>query len=430
MLFGDFMMGARSRLLPPSLPFRFFGAAVFFHIAAWALLTVFADDAVGFVGGSGHVLAALHMITLGVLAMTAMGAAFQLLPVATKRPVRSVRACKAVFWLFVPGVAVLAHGMGHQTPLAQAIGGTLVVAALVLFGLLVADNLRRVSDMRVVTDHTWIALGSLALLGSLGAVLLADFRFGFLPDHRAVATAHGVIAAYGFMGMLAMGFSFILLPMFALSPPPDSTLGKRSAWLGGAALVLALAGLVHGIAPLVFVAGALGLGSAALHLRAMGKVLSGRMRKRLGDSFVLVRLAWVMMPLSIVIGLLAVAGVASDRTGPLFGFVLVFCWLLSFLMGVLQRIMPFLASMHSVRKGIKPVLVSALTADRPLRLHLICHCTALALVAAGILSGETLLVRIGAAAGLIGALSFASFAVLLWRRMRQHLNQVTQTPEK
>ena len=34
----DMMMGARSRLLPPSIPFRFFGAALVFHAAAWAVL--------------------------------------------------------------------------------------------------------------------------------------------------------------------------------------------------------------------------------------------------------------------------------------------------------------------------------------------------------------------------------------------------------
>lgn len=431
MLFGDFMMGARSRLLPMSIPLRFFGAAVLFHIAAWGLLLGSANDAPGFMGGLSHLLASLHFVTLGVLAMTGMGAAFQLLPVATKRPVRSEAACKAAFWLMVPGLLALGHGMGHGDYAVLALGGILVVLALGLFGLLVAHNLRRVKDMRVVTDQAWIALGFLALLLILAALLVADYALGgFLPDHQAVALAHGVVAAYGFMGLLAMGFSFILVPMFCLAPPPDVKLGRRAGWLAGIAVLLAMAGLIHGIKPLVLLGGLLGLTASGLHLRAMAKVMKSRMRKQLGDSFLLIRLAWVMMPTSIVVGLLAALGVAPDRTGPLFGFLLVFGWLLTFLLGILQRILPFLASMHSVRPGVKPALVSALTADKPLRLHLVFHVMALALVSAGLAGQVGLLVRIGAACGLIAAISYALSAAHVGYVLRKHISNQSQPSEK
>ena len=420
-MFGDFMMGARSRLLSPSVPFRFFAAAAFLQLPAWAVLALFAPDAPGFMGGMGHVLTSLHLVTLGVLTMTAMGASFQLLPVATKRPVRSVTACKAVFWLFLPGVLALVHGMGHQDQVILAIGGGCVVTAIALYAALLADNLRRVSDMRVVTDHAWIALGALLLLAGLGGALIADFAWGFLPDHRGIAIAHGVVAGYGFMGMLLMGFSFVLIPLFGLSQPPDATLGRRSAWIGAAAVLAAMAGLAHGLPFLVFLGGFLGLISAALHLRAIAKLMKTRMKKSLGDSFILIRLAWVLFPASIVVGLLAFAGVVSDRTGPLFGFLLIFGWLLTFLMGVMQRILPFLASMHSVKKGCKPVLVSALTANRPLRVHLVCHCLALILVSAGLASAQPALIRAGAVVGFIGAAAFLLFAVLVWRRLSLHL---------
>lgn len=428
MMFGDFMMGARSRLLPPSVPFRFFAVAALLQVPAWIVLAVFAADAPAFMGGLGHILTSLHMITLGVLLMTAMGASFQLLPVATKKPVRSVAACKLVFWLYLPGLVLLVHGMGHQDQIFLSLGAGLTVAGIALFAFLLADNLRRVSDMRVVTDHAWIALTALVLLAVLGSVLVADFAFGFLPDHHGVALAHGVVAAYGFMGMLAMGFSFVLIPLFGLSPPPNEKLGRRSAWIGGVAILLAMAGLVHGLTPLVFLAGGLGLISAGLHLYAMALVMKSRMKKALGVSFIMIRLAWVLFPVSIVIGLLAAAGVAVDCTGPLFGFILVFGWLLTFLLGVQQRILPFLASMHSVKKGVKPILVSTLTADRPLRLHMVCHCAALLCTAVGLAWQIAWLVRLGAVTGAIGAVSFLVFATMVWRRLYQHLqNRVPQS---
>lgn len=431
MLFGDFMMGARSRLLPMSIPLRFFSAAVLFHAAAWGLLLGFAPDAPGFMGGLGHLLASLHFVTLGVLSMTGMGAAFQLLPVATKRPLRSEFACKAAFWLMLAGVLALGHGMGHGDVLPLALGGVLVVFALMLFAFLVADNLRRVGDMRVVTDQAWIAVAALLVALTLAALLVADYAVGgILPDHHAVALAHAVVAAYGFMGILAMGFSFVLVPMFCLAPPPDTKNGLRAGWLAGVAVLLAALGVALSLLPLLLLGGGLGLVATGLHLWVMAKVMKSRMRRQLGDSFLLIRFAWCMMPLSILLGLAAALGLAPDRTGPLFGFVLVFGWLLTFLLGILQRILPFLASMHSVRPGVKPILVSVLTADKPLRLHLLAHLAAIVVVAAGLAGQWIMLVRLGAGLGLLGALSYAAFAAHVGLTLRKHINQKPQDSEK
>ncbi len=420
-MFADFLGGARGRLLPASVPFRFFGAAVVFHVAAWALLLLYGDQLPGFEGGPGPLLSALHLVTLGVLAMTAMGAAFQLLPVATKKPLRSVVACKVSFWMFCSGLLALLHGMATVAQPSMELGGGLMVAGLTVYAAVIADNLRRVSDMRVVTDHAWTAMASLVTLALFGLLLIGDFAGGYLPDHRGLAIAHAVVAAYGFMGMLALGFSFVLVPMFGLSPPADARLGQRAAWLAAGALVVTVAGLAAAMPALVFAGGVLGLAATGMHLRAMFKVMKSRMKKQLGGSFVLIRLGWVLMPVSIGLGLAAAAGLGASWSATLFGFVLVFGWLLSFLTGVLQRILPFLASMYSVAPGVKPVLVSRLTAERPLKIHLICHCLALTLIAGGIVSGQGLLVRLGAAAGLTGAAAFAGFAGLVWFRLARHL---------
>ena len=81
---GQFLASARSRLLPASIPLRFFGAAVVFHLLAWLALLPGAQALPRFDGGLGWPLAALHLITLGVLVMSAIGASLQLLPVAVR----------------------------------------------------------------------------------------------------------------------------------------------------------------------------------------------------------------------------------------------------------------------------------------------------------------------------------------------------------
>src|SRR5574341_1251203 len=146
---------ARSRLLPMSVPFRFFGAAVAFNALAWAALLAGARDLPSFPGGLGLPFAALHLATLGVLAMAAVGATLQLFPVATRQPVRSIGAAKAVWWLLVPGVAVFTGGAAAYAPRVLAPGGALVVAALAVYAALLARNLWQARGMPVVVAHGW-----------------------------------------------------------------------------------------------------------------------------------------------------------------------------------------------------------------------------------------------------------------------------------
>ena len=126
---GAFVAGAKSRLLPASIPFRYFGAAVAYHLLAWLALMAGAGTAPKSAGGLGWPLAALHLVTLGVLVMTALGASLQLLPVATRQPVRLQRGPAAIWWLYTPGVGAVALGMGIPAPTLLVSGAVAVGAA-------------------------------------------------------------------------------------------------------------------------------------------------------------------------------------------------------------------------------------------------------------------------------------------------------------
>src|ERR1039457_4561679 len=131
---ATFLGGAKSRLLPASIPFRFFAAAAVFHVLLWLVLLAAAGEAVSFRGGLGSTLASVHLLTLGVLTTTAIGASVQLLPVTTRR------------WLH-------------------------------------ADNLRRASGLAVVGAYGWAALAALVMAIALGLALAFNEEAGFLPDH-------------------------------------------------------------------------------------------------------------------------------------------------------------------------------------------------------------------------------------------------------
>jgi hypothetical protein len=414
---GTFMAGAKSRLLPASIPLRFFGAAVLFHLLAWLALLAGNEAVAPFRGGLGWPLAALHLVTLGVLVMTAIGASLQLLPVATRQPVRSQRAPALIWWLYAPGVALVALGMGLAQPRWLALGAATVTAALVGFAVLLARNLWHARGMPGVVAHGWTALLALVALLASALLLTATWNGAPLVARGSLLPLHVTFAAYGFMGMLVLGLSYILVPMFALAPAPDERRQRASFVCAAAGLVLVVPAS-FGFAPRPFLLIAVGAGAlaVALHLQAMRQALATGMRRELGRSFTLVRFAWGALVASLVIAVALALDAPVDHLGAWFGLMLIGGWLLTFLLGILQRILPFLASMHA-GPGVRPPTPASLTFDRPLAVHFVCHFAALALLAAALALENALLATLAAAVGATGAVAFALFYVVLLLRM-------------
>jgi hypothetical protein len=402
-MFGNL---ARSRLLPMSLPFRYFGAAAAFQLGAWALLLFFAAELVNFEIGLGPVFAALHLLTLGVLAMSAIGATLQLLPVATRQPVRALWAVRLQWWLFVPGTVLFAGAGAAYRPDLLGAGAMLVILGLSIYAVLLAKNLLGARGMRVVVAHGWAALACLVALAATGLLLVGRYEHGWAIDHQALRTAHLVLATFGFMGLLAIGLSGFLLPMLAVAPPPAARVAYAS--LGFSILGISLASLGWTLP------GALaGLGAALLHVGAMERSLRARLRPKLEPSFLLVRVSW-----GCLIACLVLAALGFPGGTLLFVIALVPGWLLTFLLGVLQRIVPFLASVHASSSDRGTPIIAALTPARLLAAHRVLHLAALALLFAAALTGQAALAAAGAACGLAAATLFSAFFAFVLFKVR------------
>jgi hypothetical protein len=412
---------ARSRLLPMSLPFRYFGAAILFQVAAWALLLLVAGELAGFRAGLGPVFAALHLLTLGVLAMAAIGATLQLLPVATRQPVRSIGAAKLLWWLLVPGTLVFTSGAELHAPRLMAVGAVVVLLALSIYAFLLARNLLGARGLPVVVAHGWASFACLLALGTTGLALVAYYEHGIALDLASFRSAHLVLAAFGFMGLLAFGLSTFLLPMLAVAPPPAPRVSYT-------ALGFAMAAISLGALGLRLPGALLGLCAALVHIYSMERSLRARLRQPLGQAFLLVRVSWACLASSLVLALLMELGHAPARADVLFGLLLIPGWLLTFLLGVLQRIVPFLASVHASSTSRGTPLISALTPVRLLAAHRVLHLAALAALLAAVAIEQELLARAGAATGLVGALFYAGFFVFVIVKVRNHGIQPPHQP--
>jgi hypothetical protein len=416
MLAAGVLQGAGGRLLPPSVPLRFFAIAVIAHVAFWAFLFATADQLAGFRGGFSPLLGAVHLLTIGVLLSTVVGAAVQILPIVTRRALSAVWPVRLAFWLLLPGLGLQVAGFYKARPEVAALGSGVAGAALLLFAVLLADNLRRVTRLTVVVAYGWAALLALVATVLLGLRLVADFVWGGGMGHEALALGHVVLGGFGCMGLFAVGFSHVLVPMFTLASVPARTL----SWAGFATATLAVAvgglGAVGSVTTAMPLAAALGLIACAIYLWLMRQALREGMRRRLGLSFVLIRAAWVLQAATLVAGLCYAWRAPGPRDRALFAVLLFVGWLLTFLLAVLQRILPMLTSMH-VAAVLRqtPRLMADGMHRRPLLLHACCHGLALVGIGAGVVTNLSALVRLGSALGMLGACAYAVFAVRVVR---------------
>lgn len=410
----------RTRLLPLSVPLRFFAAAAAFELAAWLLLLPERELPGGFAGGLGPTLAALHALTLGTLAMTVIGASLQLLPVATVQSVRSPGLAKTVWWLLATGVAVLVAAMARRAALPALAGAAAVALALIAYAGLLAAHLAGAKRQRAMTWHGWLALACLAGVVVTGPLLVLQYRSGWLEDPRGVALAHLVLAGYGFVGLLATGFSYLLVPMFVVSKAPVERVQR---WLlaGLAGAVGLASALLLGGAPRawVAVASAAGFLAAAAHVGFLLAALSRRRSQEGPWTRLLMRAGWASLLASLALGTALASGLATPGLGAVFVVLVVPGWLLSFVLAMLLRIHPFLCAVHAKLHGGSMPSLRAL-APAPLAwLVAIMHLAAVALLMAGIAGSEPSLVRLASLSGAVGAAALLGYQAAVLLRSRR-----------
>jgi hypothetical protein len=318
---------------------------------------------------------------------------------------------KLIFAFIFVGVHVLVAGMATNVIALLLSGAVLCAIAMVIFLGVTGINLWVAPQANIAMAYAWVALAALALLVTSGVLVAFDYFGGFLTEHARLAVAHFVLGVFGFFGLLAFGFSTILLPMFALSPSPNRRLMQAVLVMAACAIMLALAAIAVANTILMFAAFLLGLIAALMHVAGIEHVLHKRMRRRLDLSFMLIRIAHAVLVAGLLLGVLLTLNVPVRGGWTLFGWVVIAGWLLTFLFGILQRIMPFLASMHVGKARGRPPLLSEIGPERPLRIHAFAHGAAVLLIGAGIMADVGHLVQAGAIIGLVGSLAFGWFAL-------------------
>lgn len=314
------------------------GAALF-----GALLPVVAPDAL-IAPGFPHVLAVVHIATLGWLTMTIMGASLQLAPVILVSPLRAARFAAAQYPLYLLGVTLLVSGFWFSRVALLIFGGSLVVAAVAHYAIIMGVTIARAAARPLTARYLISSVIYLCVVVSLGLTAALNFQSGFLgAGVTRLLLTHITLGLVGWLTTTLIGVSYTLMPMFALVHGHSDTLGRRIFTLLNGGIV----GLALGFSLAWDWLAALGGLSlvAAVWLFAWDyrRMLAMRKRKPLDvtqrHAIAAVAYLAVVMPAGVVAAML---GVGREPTLAALLLAALVGWLGQSIIGYLYKIVPFL----------------------------------------------------------------------------------------
>lgn len=419
----------------PSLwvPLRYFLAAqaAFVTVLVWVPFRV--SDLLDFYY-QGHDLALVHLLTLGWITMTIMGASFQLVPVALETTLYSGRLARWQFWFMLLGVtAMVGHFWIGRHP-GMAFGAGLVLVAVALFVINMGRTLSRLPHWDIVARHVAAALVYLAATAILGNLMALDKLYDFLGGQvLRTIHAHAQLAGIGWVTMMIFGASYKLIPMFSLGELQDERGARWQFWLLNIGLV-GLFGTLLLQSEWIFLFALLIVAAVGLFLWKMVQVLKTRRRPRLDWGLRHALSATVSLPILAILGLwLATGWIPSEEFGARlafgYGVLALLGWVSVMIIGMMYKILPFLVWHHrySDLVGLQPVPLATqfLGEILPQTEFWLLH-AGIMMTVGGLMLESAPLIRVGTT-GLAGA--GMVFAACLCRIYRHLVPWLTPLPE-
>jgi hypothetical protein len=222
------------------LPLRYFLTAPLFLIAATLLLLWVGPDALSS-RWSPFTLALTHLLTLGVLANTMIGALFQILPVVAGIEIPRPNLTATIVHAFLTiGTILLANAFWLVQPvlfqlaivcLATAFGWLFIACAMGLWQTYASNASATVIAIR-------LAVVSLLMTVILGIAIASVFAWQINLPLLQLTDLHALWGLSGWVGLLVMGVAFQVIPMFQVTQLYPQWLTRSLTWGVFALLVL------------------------------------------------------------------------------------------------------------------------------------------------------------------------------------------------
>ena len=232
-------MARPENLPPPILPLVYFG---FGHLSLVLAFLIPALDPGSISGFFFHpkMFTVVHLVTLGWVTTSILGATYIVGPMALQMPLRSGWIDRAVCGAVLVGIAgVVAHFWLKEYSGIAWSGGLLALAFLVM-AVRVIRALTKSKGPRAVRAHIGFAYGNLCLAAVLGTLLAINRSHTILPgSHLIDVYGHAHVAMVGWAVLMVIGMGYRLLPMYLPAAPPKGA----TVWLSAVLPEIGVLGL-------------------------------------------------------------------------------------------------------------------------------------------------------------------------------------------
>ncbi|MDR6998122.1 hypothetical protein [Neobacillus niacini] len=324
------------------LPFSF----IFFSLIALVLsqiVLLFNGDLL--TGGSFRIPAiwsAAHMLVLGWALMVAMGAMYQLVPVAFLTKIWNEKFGFLQFFITAMGIIGFV-GLLYSSPQNAIIPGVLTLIGILMFLFQMVMTLKKQTKPNILTAFVGTALLCLFITIAMGITLIYCLKTGSgAGNYQAIFKSHLLMGVTGWFTLLIFGFSYKMVPMFSLSHGFPMVQARYVYGFYAAGLLVTLIAFLTGTSLLVklgFFLLLVGFSIFSWHIRI---IVKKRLKKKLDKPF---SFALAAIGFGNIIHLAAFILVWSQSfnssIGPLI-YAYIMLWIVLSIVGYLFKIVPFL----------------------------------------------------------------------------------------
>jgi len=283
-----------------------------------------------------------HFLLLGFAVMIAMGAMYQLVPVAFLTPIWNQKFGYVQFIITAIGIGWFAISLG-TSPSNAIYGGILTVIGITLFIIQMANTIIKQKNKNIMTYFVTGAIISFFLTIVAGFLLAWNFAFGGISSHQTILFSHIALGVAGWFTLLIFGFSYKLVPMFSLSHGFSMKWAKPAfiTYLLGLAILISSFWInMKWIETIGWLLLFLGFGFFSLDMR---EILSKRIKKKLDKPFTFSLFAILNgLIIHFLALMVAIFPIGNQVIWSWLIFLYIMAWIIFSILGYLYKIVPFL----------------------------------------------------------------------------------------
>lgn len=334
---------------PFAAPLRFFLTAPLFAVLAGVLIAI-EGPAIFASRWMPATLALTHLLTVGFMLQMMLGALIQILPVvAGANLVRPLLVAGVAHAGLTVGALLLVGGLYFSLPILLTSAAVFLGLSVGFFLFFAIRALVGISSSSPTIRGLKLALFGLSMVVGLGILMASAIAHGWSLPLQVLTNLHAGWGLGGWAGILLAAIAYVVVPMFQLTPGYPA---RASWWYPVAMFALLLFWTLAVMLdwPMGARIAQAGVGLAGLAFAGLTMRLQQKRRRARAD---VTYRYWQLGLTASIFALFMLCTVAfwpaaSDLPGwsLIFGILLIAGGFLPFIMGMLYRIVPFLAWMH------------------------------------------------------------------------------------